>query len=602
MKQKLSIVIIILMVISTNGFSQRFERWTSLNSDFKRHFTYTIEGGYVDNLPRHFIAGNESDYLSSLSGARVVQGNSIAGTNIFLGGARRLLSTDKILLTDFIVPQQENDLYAYGTGIYYPNGPNDEAFVFFGKYERRSMIPVSVIYYDLLYPNESATQKGNTAGTRIKYSKRENAYYISGVMADDVFVDMNFNEIQGKSKGFILKIDPAVLQARVLVIESDILPPHNPQICSVNDMEIDLDQKFLYFTGVTSKADFTGYTHPMVGKTDLNLNVIWCNSYEMPSLRFSGIDVEMGDRDQSIFVLMNSEEFPFSVMELDPLGNVVQSPQLYDFKIRDCNEPTVEMYPGAARGHIMHFTENRELIVTGNCFIAIDGHNHKQHLFSYKIRNASDLQSGENFFSSYSCQPKPTGAQIAVTSWWAPENSLYENGNLALVGHCIYDQTDFGYVYINTQGYLYDSATCYQEGSVQMKRLYTNYMEQRHYFTSTIKKGDVSYLPNPWSNIFTTHCIAPDNKSQPINQEKDNSGFQFKSISNTGILATLNSGELTRYQINVFDITGRIVYSTVYDVNGQMDINLKFPVSNQLYMISVFNGKTTESYKVSGVK
>lgn len=137
-------------------------------------------------------------------------------------------------------------------------------------------------------------------------SKKENAYYISGIMADQVFVDMNFSNIQGRSKGFILKIDPAVLQAQVLVLTPDVLPAGNAQLCSVNDMEIDASESYLYFTGVTSELDYQGYIHPMTGKIDMDLNLQWCNVYQFAGNRFSGIDAEFGDKEQSLFVLMNS--------------------------------------------------------------------------------------------------------------------------------------------------------------------------------------------------------------------------------------------------------------------------------------------------------
>jgi len=49
----------LLVMLSMNVLPQRFEVETALSGSFKRHFTYSIEGGFVDNLPRQFVAGNE---------------------------------------------------------------------------------------------------------------------------------------------------------------------------------------------------------------------------------------------------------------------------------------------------------------------------------------------------------------------------------------------------------------------------------------------------------------------------------------------------------------------------------------------------------------
>ena len=200
--------------ILIEAFSQRYEVETFTNLlDFKRHFSYSIEGGFVDNLPRQFIAGNGSDFLLNANGAKEILGNSVAGPVLY-GGRKANFSTigtfEKMLLTDFAVPKQGgNALYAYGTGVYFPNGASLSSFPFFAIYERKTMEVISMVYYNLSYPGLDVNR--NTAATRIKYSEKENAFYISGIMSDQVFADMNFNDIQGRSRGFILKIDPALL-------------------------------------------------------------------------------------------------------------------------------------------------------------------------------------------------------------------------------------------------------------------------------------------------------------------------------------------------------------------------------------------------------
>jgi hypothetical protein len=263
--------------IFISAFSQRFEVETSISpASFKRHFTFSIEGGFVDNMPRQFVAGNQSDFLDN--GANVLQGNSFAGSLPYPGKSATFQAYptgEKMLLTDFVVPKQGgNALYAYGTGIYFPDGAGLSGYPFFAVYERKSMEVISMVYYNLLYPGVEVPR--NTAATRIKYSELENAFYISGIMSDQVFADVNFSDIQGRSRGFILKIDPALVQAQVIVFTPDMLPTGLAQVCSVNDMEINERENAIYFTGVTAEDQFTGYIHPMVGMIDMNLNLQWC--------------------------------------------------------------------------------------------------------------------------------------------------------------------------------------------------------------------------------------------------------------------------------------------------------------------------------------
>ena len=56
-------ILIFLVMFSMTALPQRFVVKTTDLTDFKRHFTYSIEGGFVDNLPRQFIAGNKSDFF-----------------------------------------------------------------------------------------------------------------------------------------------------------------------------------------------------------------------------------------------------------------------------------------------------------------------------------------------------------------------------------------------------------------------------------------------------------------------------------------------------------------------------------------------------------
>ncbi|MDX9909554.1 MAG: hypothetical protein RBS23_08835 [Mariniphaga sp.] len=193
---KKNFISFLLVMLSMTVLPQRVEVNTFLSGSFKRHFTYSIEGGFVDNLPRQFVAGTVSDYL--VNGAKIIQGNPIAGTVPYSGKSATFndsISIERMLLTDFVVPKQGgNALYAYGTGIYFPGGAGLSGYPFFAVYERKSMEVISMVYYNLLYPGVEVPR--NTAATRIKYSENENAFYISGIMSDQVFADMNFDDIQ----------------------------------------------------------------------------------------------------------------------------------------------------------------------------------------------------------------------------------------------------------------------------------------------------------------------------------------------------------------------------------------------------------------------
>lgn len=80
------LLVTLLSVTTVLTMAQRWEVNTASNANFKRHFTHTIEGGFVENLPRHFIAGNENDFLMYLAGAKTIQGNSINGSTFITPG------------------------------------------------------------------------------------------------------------------------------------------------------------------------------------------------------------------------------------------------------------------------------------------------------------------------------------------------------------------------------------------------------------------------------------------------------------------------------------------------------------------------------------
>lgn len=384
----------------------------------------------------------------------------------------------------------------------------------------------------------------------------------------------------------------------MFVVNPDNLPEGKAQICSINDMEINAEENLIYFTGVTAEEQLSGYIHPMTGVIDMNLGLQWCYSYEMQGNRYSGVDLEFGDHESSLFVLMNSSDYPFSIMELDLRGNVLQQPESYTFTGKTCG--SASEFLGASRGHIMHYTETNGLKVTGNVFIQNE-HDISQRLFSYDIPAASNLRAGNSRFGTYSCDPIPDGNQPAVTSWWAPENSLYSNQNLSIIGYCNYNALQEGYVYVNTAGFNFADSNCYYEGKVSIKDLTTHPIDQPSYITQC-EKTAFSLTVNDWMYDEIENCSTGLGKSSIIEDDVDKLFWNFASIDETGIHGYINSEEEAQYQINVFDLTGRKVCSETYNVEGQKYVHLKFATYNQLYLINVSNGTQSETIKVSGVK
>jgi len=600
---KKCLLVFLLSLICTAGFPQRYEVVTSDPLiPFKRHYSYSIEKGQVNGQSRQFMAGNQTDWLVN---SKAIKGNG----SLFLSGRAVELTneTANILLTDFVIaPQNEDSQYAAGTGIYFPSGPTGMGYVYLGIYERGTMQLSTLVYFDLVYPGADI---GNTAGTRIKYSARENAYYISGIMVDRTFVGMDINNLDCHTKGFILKVSRPYTQANVLVFDPDPLPDERlAWMCSVNDLEINTDETLIAFTGVNTKKEFNGYYQPMVGMIDMNLNLQWCNVYELTGLRYSGIDVEFGQNDKNLFALFNSEGRPFAITQLDMNGSVIQQPEEYIFDMPLCPEMGLSgLLPGTTRAHIMHYTESNGLIVTGNCYIESDTREHYQRLFRYDIANADDLSSGSLNVNPYSCDIVPLGSQRVLTSWWSPENSVYNEGNLYIVGS--YNNNDinnplYGYNYINVNGFNTADAHCFVQGSASYNMLHTKDLKKSAYMTKTsaYKLGSFVYSWVPETN---PECgKSGDEKSAADIIENDMTGsiWKFVGIDEGGIHALLNAESPCKYQISVFDITGKKVFSAGYDVEGQKIVYLKFNPGNQLYLININNGSKFETLKVSGVR
>ncbi|MGV8113326.1 MAG: T9SS type A sorting domain-containing protein [Lentimicrobium sp.] len=585
MKKQLTTAIAVLLVIT--GFAQRFEQSTFLDSaHYKKHYSHNIEGGFVDGQPREFIVGNLTDWGTNNYS---VSGQPIIGNAIQNGKVVSVIQSN-IQLTDFTVfPSTENE-YAAGTGIYYPNGTSGMGYPFLGIYSRSDMNLISLVYYDISYPGSDVPR--NSVGLRIKYSEKAEAFYISGLMSDRLFTDLNLSDLLGKSKGFIIKVDASSLNSsQVLVFDPDQLPlnPQAPLLCAVTDLEINDAETRIAFTGINTKERVTDYYCPMAGEIDLNLNVQWCNAYELGEYRYSGVDVEYSKKE-NLLVLMNCDKYVFSVMEVDGSGNVVQQPVNYLFSMNDY---------GPSRGHIMHFTGSN-ILITGNFFDKVLDTD-VQHLFSYDIPMADNLMSGNIYFNSYSMQEVPLGKQQEVTSYWAPENSIYKDGNLSIVGIYNNDPVDYGYTLIHTAGFV-NQAGCLRTGVVGLTRISTGLYECTSY-TMQCTKTSVLYsvAPAPADSIQT--CPTVGKSAEILSEMKHSSIWKFRGIDESGIHAILTPEVQAQYQINVYDLTGRVVYTSSFNVmKGDNYINLIFPAKDQLYLIRVSDGTKTETLKVSGVR
>lgn len=599
------LLVFLLALICFAGFPQRFE---VLSNDpavpFKRHFSYSIEPGIVNGEPRQVVAGNQTDWLIN---NRDIKGNAWNSPTI-LGGRDVQLSNHKenILLTDFVISSEgENSQYAAGTGIYFPNGPTGQGFVFLGIYERGTMQLNTLVYFDLIYQN-GTSDNGNTAGTRIKYSASQDAYYISGIMVDRPFVGLNINDLDCYTQGFILKVTRPFTQANVIYFDPDALPdPRLGRLCSVNDIEIYPDELGIVFTGVTTEDEFQGYYHPMVGRVDMNLALQWCYVYEFPEFRYSGIDIEVGSADETYFVLCNSEERPFAIMELGLNGVIYQAPEKYTFGIPDCSNPITDELPAEARAHIMHYTNDYGLIVTGNSYILSPDGNYYQGLFRYDIPVASDLSSGDPLYGTYSCDLVPLGSQRPLTSWWAPENSIYVNDNLYIVGSYNPDSANkYGYNFIDVTGFDITNPHCYLPGTALIEELKTQQIKRGANETTT-EALDIERLVYLWQPEAYQECPPAHVKSTlTIDENEMNGGniWKYEGIDEGGIHAVLIADTPGDYQVCVYNITGRKVFSATYQVNGQKSVYLRFNPGNQLYTVSVNNGIKFETLKVFGVR
>jgi hypothetical protein len=247
----------------------------------------------------------------------------------------------------------------------------------------------------------------------------------------------------------------------------------------------------------------------------------------------------------------------------------------------------------------MHFTGSN-ILITGNFFDKVLDTD-VQHLFSYNIPMADNLMSGNIYFNSYSMQEVPLGKQQEVTSYWAPENSIYKDGNLSIVGIYNNDPVDYGYTLIHTAGFV-NQAGCLRTGVVGLTRLSTHPYECTNY-TTQCTKTNVPFEVYGVDAAPIQTCPTIGKSAEIVSQMEHSSIWKFRGIDESGIHAILAPEVQAQYQINVYDLMGRVVYSSSFNVGkGDNYIDLNFPAKNQLYLIRVSNGVKTETLKVSGVR
>lgn len=429
----------------------------------------------------------------------------------------------------------------------------------------------------------------NSVGLRIKYSERNNSVYISGILCENVLPQMNMHDLVGKSQGFILKIDFSnPISAQALVFDPDDVSVI-PILSAITDMEIDKDEQEIIFTGINTMQATEGYYSPFAGKIDMNLNLLWSNTYSFGTDRFSGVDVEYSSNG-NFLMLMNSDKYDFAIMEISSLGQVIQQPVKYTFSYNN------ELWP--ARSHIMHYNKSN-IYITGNLFEA----ERTQRLYSYQIADATNLLSGGSEFKMYSEYPIPQGKQVEATNYWAPENSILLNENdLSIVG--IYNNIgagddEFGFCLVHTAGY--DSVACMVLGKVMMLQ---DECDSHACYTHLVSCRSTELIYGDYQGILPYNQLCPSHDKSIMIDTKNNInfGWQIDAVNEAGMVLTIANEVASKYNISVYTASGTRVHSENVSINGQQTVYLNFKTTDQIYLINVNNGITSETRKVAVIR
>jgi len=578
----------LIIALSLPVFAQRLRVETYGDStNYKKHYSHIIKAATINDSLHMFIVGNFTDKLSINS---EVSGHKIYDTTLIVNKKGRTPdANDNILLTDFTVIPATEFQYVSGTGIYYPDGPDNEGYPFLGFYNRYTFEIDSLVYFNLSY---AGLEQSHATGLRIKYSREARAYYICGVMANKRFTDINLSNIDAKSKGFILKVqDGGALSYSALVFSPDSVES-DEEICVISDIAINDDETKIAFTGLNTIKDFKGNHHPMTGVIDMDLNIEWCKAYEITSATYAGVDVLFNDDDTTLFVLHNSTGNEFSIVELDDAGAVLQGPEAYKFTGSSTHNDTT-------RAHMMHYF-NDTIIITGNHFADDGAFNPTEYQYLYRFDlDANDLTEELSDFTYYSKQKVPAGEQKSVYSYWTPENSVYMDDNLHLVG--VYNEnSNFGFKYVSVNGI---ASSC-----IDTLGLIANepHLDDTISCDGEIITCTLTNVEVETDNInvdYDVECVERGKSSIAFINNFNNSYqiWMFERINKDGIYATLISEKPAHYNISIYDVMGRKVYNSRFNVGeGQTPVKLSFNVNTEMYIISVSNGSQTEILKVMG--
>ncbi|MFA5419812.1 MAG: T9SS type A sorting domain-containing protein, partial [Bacteroidales bacterium] len=234
------------------------------------------------------------------------------------------------------------------------------------------------------------------------------------------------------------------------------------------------------------------------------------------------------------------------------------------------------------------------------CFVNSINPYGDQLLFSYGIPDATSLNSGNNYYTSYSREEVPLGSQKAVTGYWAPENSIYSEGILSIVGVYNNNNALFGYTLINVGGFI-NQEGCSETGVVELGHFETTNYQISSYLTQC---NGISFvmLNDNYNPTSPQECpvVGKSVSATEGNVSDIENLWQFKGIDAQGIHATLFSeSNNTRYEVVVYDMMGRKITSSSYNVSGgQQEIYLEFAVKAEMYILKVSNGKYTETLKI----
>jgi hypothetical protein len=204
----------------------------------------------------------------------------------------------------------------------------------------------------------------------------------------------------------------------------------------------------------------------------------------------------------------------------------------------------------------------------------------------------------------YSEYPIPQGKQVEATNYWAPENSILINENdLSIVG--IYNNIgstgtpEFGFCLVHTAGY--DSAACMKIGYAVMLQ---DECDSHPCTSHLISCRSTDLLYGNDSILFLPRQLCPSHDKSIMIDTKNNInfGWQIDAVNEAGMVLTFANEEASKYMINVYTATGTRVHSENVSINGQQTVYLNFKTTDQIYLINVNNGITSETRKVAVIR